>query len=145
MDEEVLREKYIAASRKYHPDLYTLSGAREQLDAEEKSSIINEAYRILKTPVGRANAVIALLELSGKDEAPLSPEFLMEMMELNELKEEAPEQAKEKIKLLRTHQDIEMKQLFDNFDQADPAQKAEEAKKLLPVLARIKYLERLEN
>lgn len=74
-------------SRTLHPDRHAGSPAAERRQALSLAIEVNDALRILKDPVRRAEA---LLQRSGVRpaeegrEPPASPEFLMDMLELRE-------------------------------------------------------------
>ncbi len=77
--------KYFALQKKYHPDFFTNAGADEQADVLEKSSMINKAFKTFKDPDETIKYVLQLKGLLQEEEKyELPPEFLMEMMELNE-------------------------------------------------------------
>ncbi|CAH2010596.1 unnamed protein product [Acanthoscelides obtectus] len=90
MDEGALKNKFRKMQSLIHPDKFSNRSSAEQSISEEYSSLINKAYNILQTPLKRAEH---LLELKGQklDENDKidDPEFLMEMMSLNEEVEEA--------------------------------------------------------
>ena len=74
-----------------HPDRYAHAGEAERRASMQMTTRVNEAYRVLRSPVRRAKY---LLELNGVDVAfetstAMPPEFLVEQMELREQLEEA--------------------------------------------------------
>ena len=80
-----------ALSRALHPDRFVGAGSSERRAALGKAIEANEAWRIVRDPIRRAEA---LLQLAGVDlseeRAPVAaPEFLMEMLELREALSEA--------------------------------------------------------
>ena len=83
LDKKELRKKYIQISKACHPDFYTADSAVSQEQALQKSSFNNKAYNILKDDRQRIKYVldITLVEPSKKQ---VPPDFLMEMMEINE-------------------------------------------------------------
>ena len=84
-DKSKLAEKYFSLQKKYHPDFYTKSDDSEQDDALEKSSMVNKAFKIFKDNDATLKYVLELKGVLEKDEKyELAPDFLMEMMELNE-------------------------------------------------------------
>lgn len=86
VDQEKLRKAFLIKSRAVHPDL-NRSGSEDDLD--QLSSINNEAYNTLKDEL---LVIHHVLEINGVDSfANLQPthEFLAEMMELNEMIDEA--------------------------------------------------------
>ena len=85
IDDSVLKRAYLLKSRAHHPDFYTLHDDQVQEDMLYQSSRINEAYNILKDPVKRMKYILELHGvIASENEQPLSPDFLMQMMEINE-------------------------------------------------------------
>lgn len=85
-DPAVVKSKYYELSRKYHPDRFTMAGTDEQAVALQLSSANNQAWKTLNNP--DATMAYVLKEegmLEDEEKYSLPPEFLMEMMELNEL------------------------------------------------------------
>lgn len=87
-----VKKKYYELSRKFHPDRVSQQDATAQTEALLATAANNEAYRLLTNP----DATMAyLLQLHGvmapEEKYALPPEFLMDMMELNELLDEAAE------------------------------------------------------
>jgi len=88
LDEAELQRRYLELTAKHHPDRFT--DPLEQTEAAEKTAEVNEAYRLLRDPEQRANAL--LLRLGGRSAAEdqqLPPDLLMEVMELRESLETA--------------------------------------------------------
>jgi len=86
LDLAVLEQRHRDMSRALHPDRHAASGAGERRLALGRAIEVNEAYRILKDPVRRAEALLALRGVAtgeGK-EPPASPALLMEVMERRE-------------------------------------------------------------
>jgi len=88
-----LEQKFLQLSWKLHPDSFVNLSEREKEISLERSSKLNDAYRVLRDPVAR---VEYLLELEGmrkegehKQQAP--PELLEEVFELNESLDELRE------------------------------------------------------
>jgi len=82
----VLEQKFLQLSWKLHPDNFVNAPEGERELSLKRSSELNDAYRILRDPVGR---VEYLLQIEGerkegekKQQAP--PELLEEVFELNE-------------------------------------------------------------
>lgn len=106
-DQGLLKKKYYALSRQYHPDFYVQQGETARLEAEEKLQEINKAYATLSNPVKTmAYLLRETIGLPEDEKFALPPDFLMEMMELNEaMQEAASEEEKGKVKeQIATHQ-----------------------------------------
>ena len=80
-----LSKKFFELSRKYHPDYFTNEKEKVQADALEKSALLNKAWKTFQTPDATIKYVLlekGLLEEEEKYELP--PDFLMEVLEINE-------------------------------------------------------------
>jgi len=93
MGMDALEQKFLQLSWKLHPDNFVNTNEREREISLQRSSKLNDAYRVLRDPVAR---VEYLLELEGvrkegqhKQQAP--PELLEEAFELNESLDELRE------------------------------------------------------
>lgn len=82
---EGLSAKYFALSRKYHPDYFTQFDESAQAEALDISAQVNKAYKIFRNADSTLKYVLELKGLLQEEEKyALSPDFLMEVMELNE-------------------------------------------------------------
>ncbi|XP_008191980.2 iron-sulfur cluster co-chaperone protein HscB [Tribolium castaneum] len=85
IDPKQLTSKYRQMQGLLHPDKFSNKSDTEKDISAEFSSLVNKAYNTLQTPLKRA---IHLLHLKGavidEDQRVEDPEFLMEIMELNE-------------------------------------------------------------
>ena len=80
-----LSKKFFELSRKYHPDYFTSEKEKVQADALEKSALLNKAWKTFQTPDATIKYVLqekGFLEEEEKYELP--PDFLMEVLEINE-------------------------------------------------------------
>lgn len=85
VDQSKLPLQYFALQKKFHPDFYTNASEQEQAEVLEKSSMINKGFKVLKDRDSTIKYVLQLKNLLKEEEKyELSPDFLMEMMELNE-------------------------------------------------------------
>ena len=85
VDTGKLQAQFFILSRKYHPDFYSNAGADVQAEVLEKSALLNQAWKTFQNPDATIKYVLkskGLLEDEEKYDLP--PEFLMEVMELNE-------------------------------------------------------------
>ncbi|HXX67366.1 MAG TPA: Fe-S protein assembly co-chaperone HscB [Polyangiaceae bacterium] len=78
-------------SRALHPDRYVAASPTERRAALGKAIEVNEAWRIVRDPLRRAEALLALNGVAvGEDrEPPGDPEFLADMLEQREALAEA--------------------------------------------------------
>ena len=93
-DQSLVKQRFYELSRKYHPDFYTNQSDSEQADALEKSSMVNQAYQVFLHPDETIKYVLTLKGLLEEAEKyQLSPDFLMEMLDLNDMALDVSEQA----------------------------------------------------
>ena len=90
-DPEKLDVAYRALQRAVHPDRYAAAGDAERRVALQSSARVNEAYRALKDPVGRAQYLLSLRGIDAFDETntALPAEFLQRELERREAVGEA--------------------------------------------------------
>lgn len=94
-DPAALRRKFYELSRQHHPDRFSAGDAAAQKAALQMMARLNEAYNTLRNEDALLGYVLRREGVLQEDEHyQLSPDFLMEMMELNEtLSDEGGEQA----------------------------------------------------
>jgi len=83
-DGAAIKRTYYALSREYHPDFHATASPEHQQEILRLATLNTNAYRTLSDPDTRMAYILGrhgLLE-EGKQELP--PDFLMEVMELNE-------------------------------------------------------------
>jgi len=85
LDPEELKNRFYTLSRLLHPDRYTRRSEQEQRFSLEASSILNDAYRVLKDPIQRAEYVLRQegFPVGDQRNRDVPPELLEEVFELN--------------------------------------------------------------
>lgn len=83
---DALGQRHRDLSRALHPDRYGGRPAAERRQALNRAIEVNEAWRVLRDPLRRAEALLRRLGVvvSEESQPPADPEFLMEMMERRE-------------------------------------------------------------
>lgn len=89
LDAKKVKKNFFRLSREVHPD--------HNEEGEEASAGLNDAYQTLKDPVKRIRYILVNYLGDNLEKAQLPPEFLMEMMEVNEQVEEMDPNNKEQI------------------------------------------------
>ncbi len=88
IDPKILESSFYTLSRKWHPDRFARASAADQQRALDFSALLNDAYRTLREPVGRAEYVLELHQIAAGDTKQVPPELLEEVFELNMALEE---------------------------------------------------------
>lgn len=85
VDQGLVKKKYYELSRQYHPDFFTNSPDEEQSGILEKASLVNKGYKVLQNPDETIKYILQLKGLLQEEEKfELDPQFLMEVMDINE-------------------------------------------------------------
>ncbi len=149
LDLAKLKRLFLLKSRETHPDFFTLASAKEQADAMTQSALNNEAYKVLADVHLRTEHILRLFGLLAdgeKDE--LSPNFLMEMMDINEqlmdaafdplARQQVEKEVQAQLDALKA-QEIPLMQAFD------AQENSELLKKIKEIYFRRKYLLRIKE
>ncbi|MGQ0285692.1 Fe-S protein assembly co-chaperone HscB [Pasteurellaceae bacterium 22721_9_1] len=153
IEQAILSERYLALQKSLHPDNFAHCSPQEQRLAMQKSAEINDALQILKDPILRADAIIAihtgeqqnLEEKSTKDMA-----FLMQQMEWREHLEQIEQnQNSEQLTVFLAEIEQEQQDILSELSTALLSQQWQQAKAINDKLRFIKKLlqeiERIEE
>lgn len=101
VDIQQVTRKFMEMQRKFHPDFHVGATEDEQDEMLEKTSELNRAYVMFKNP---DSTMMYFLQVKGywspDQKETLSPDFLMEMMDLNEKIEDVDDQEATKREIL---------------------------------------------
>jgi molecular chaperone HscB len=140
-----LERRFRDLSRKFHPDYYHNASQAERLARLERSSYLNDAYRVLKNPTSRTEYLLALegfpAAKGDSESAKVPPALLEEVFLLNEELDEIRgareagadpaelrarlERAKAPIERKRAEHELQLKELGERWDRVDPKNAAE--------------------
>ena len=142
IDRSVLSKKFFELQRKFHPDYHTDDTENEQLDILELSSAVNKAYTIFKDD---QKTIAYYLQLKGfleeEEKYNLPADFLMEMMEVNELLDDGET---DKVRTLIAETEVQMDLQFHQIVANLSDNKAQaEVLKIKDYYFRKKYLRRI--
>lgn len=86
LDAQLLEQTYRRLSIQHHPDKTAHLSAFEQKQAVMLSATINEAYRVLKSPLDRAAYLLKQqgIHADAPEHTQFAPEFLMQQMQWRE-------------------------------------------------------------
>jgi molecular chaperone HscB len=128
LDGEDLKSRFYTLSRLLHPDRYQSATATEQQFSLEATAILNDAYRILRDPVARAEYMLKEegFDVGEQKTKDVPPELLEEVFELNMALEELrggdaavrPQlvDARRKFLALREDTDGQLGKLYEEYD-----------------------------
>lgn len=164
LDPQHLEVRMRSLVRDLHPDRFHKEGPAAVANAQRHTSLVNDAWRVLKELESRARYVLTLDGSKPDEKFQPPPAFLAEMMELNETLDDLkmaltgdPETAKSARWQLRQHAgELEelreesigaLKRAARRWDdaesKADPDAKAEARKSLRAALGQLSYLDNL--
>lgn len=116
LDGAELEQRQRELNRAVHPDRHAGKGSAERRLALGRSMDINQAYRTLRDPAARAEALFEMLGVNQLGEKTISdPALLGEMLEQRELLDEARrDKNRERLHTLKAH-------MLDRQDQIEAA------------------------
>ncbi len=86
---EELERRYRELSRQVHPDRFAKAAPAERLRVLQASTAVNDAYRVLRSPVGRAEHLLELGGMKLTENETVEQELLLDILELREALAEA--------------------------------------------------------
>lgn len=121
-----LQTRFYSLSRQFHPDRYARRSPEDQQYALEATALLNDAYRVLRDPVERAEYLLSQegFDIGEQRSKDVPPELLEEVFELNMLLEETPgrdelEAARDRFQTMQEGTDAELVQLFEKYDASE--------------------------
>jgi len=149
LDMKRAEERHLELSRTLHPDKYVSSAGAERRMALSRAIEVNEAWRAIRDPIRRAEAVLLLeglgAEIGETREPKPDPAFLMEVLETRErLAEARAEKNHETIKAVLSEAREQHEAAVQALGQAIDTGLGEQAslRKAIPLLGRLRYAKR---
>lgn len=113
ISEDKLKKKYLVLQKKFHPDRFAHSDNDQQKAALVNSSLINDAYQVLKDDIKRAKYLLECNDIELPNHT--NPEFLIKQMEYEEKIEDHSHKKNELISIQKELQD-ELEYYKDNLE-----------------------------
>ncbi|XP_072520867.1 iron-sulfur cluster co-chaperone protein HscB isoform X2 [Salminus brasiliensis] len=142
LDVQQLQRRYLELQRSLHPDNFSLKSSTERGYSERQSALVNKAFRTLQKPLTRAVYMLQLrgVELGEGTDATADPNFLLEVMEVNEKLAES--RSREDVNAIGQAVRETLKDLTEQMNTSLNKGDLQSAKDLL---ARMKYFANLEE
>lgn len=122
VDEKILRKAYLTKQKEWHPDFHATGAGKEE--ALKQTSLNNEYYGKVSHFMGRVKLILNQNGMSETSGNVLPSEFLMEMMDLSDLIEEAVT-GNEEIKI-KTTEELENRMTLNEAQLHEAGRKADE-------------------
>lgn len=150
-DATLLKKKFYALSKQYHPDFYANEDEAKQQEILEISTINNKAYQTLSDPAKRLEYILKQHELVNEGAKPQLPaDFLMEMMDLNERLmevDDAEQLASIRAEALAVENDLQdqLKAVTADYETLNDTAKEDRLNHIADIYYRQKYLLRIKE
>jgi molecular chaperone HscB len=152
LDEAALKKAFYAKSKTFHPDFHTLADDEAQEEALAMSSLNTQAYKTLSNFESRMEYILREKGILGEEGQEKMPQdFLMEMMELNEIimdlefdfDENNLEKAKNMLQVFENESLNEVEHLLRNYD--EKTSNSDDEKKIKIFYLKSKYFLRIQK
>jgi molecular chaperone HscB len=150
VDKTEMPRKFFELSRKFHPDFYANSTPSEQHKALEITANLNKAFKTFQSPDDTIKYVLQLKGLLEEEEKhQLPPDFLMEVLEINEKLMDAPDNEETKLSLQSAIDNLQseiyapVKEIIEHY--RDGVTTKEELLQVKEYYYKKKYLDRIRR
>lgn len=146
LEREAIEQAYLERAQAAHPDRFASAGSGAQRAAMEASAALNEAHRVIRDPVRRAEYLCTLagIDVDSNDPRQGAPAmgqaFLLEMIERREALEDARGQGAAALAAMRSGVEDELDAALDAAARALAGDDPQDAARHLVVR---RYLQRL--
>jgi molecular chaperone HscB len=153
-DPKIVKQKFYALSKQYHPDFYVNESEEKQEEVLQLSTLNNKAFQVFGDLQKRIHYVLTLKGMLAEgDHYALPQSFLMEMMDVNEALMELqfePDPEKlasitSEISAIETALQDELSGLTVAFDSQSPEEQETTLKAIKDLYYRNKYLYRIRE
>ena len=152
-DQNAVKAKFYAYSKKFHPDFFANESEEKQQEVLDLSTLNNKAYQTLSNAKKRLKYVLEFKGIVETDESYKLPQsFLMEMMDVNELlmdlefepDAEKRAQVSAEVDAIEKQLKDELSQLTKQYDE-NPAGSDTLLASIKDIFYRQKYIDRLRE
>lgn len=153
-DQALVKKKFYALSKEYHPDFFVNESEEKQQEILELSTLNNKAFQTLSNPDKLLPYVLTLKNVLAEGEKyQLPQDFLMEMMEVNEgimeLEFDTDEaklaEVKKNVDRFENELNTELRMLIADFESTNKSVEEGILSKIKDIWYRKKYLLRIRE
>lgn len=142
IDRSSLSKKYFELQKEYHPDFFSGSDENERENMLQQSATINKAFKVFQNPDRTIEYFLKVTGLIVDDEKyNLPPDFLMDMMEINEGLTENEEATLKLVDSFKEKLQLDVKPILENYSAGNVD--GADMDKLKSYYYRHKYLQRI--
>lgn len=142
VDKSSIARKYFELQKKYHPDFHSHSNEAEKEHVLQQSASINKGFKIFQDPDKTIEYFLQTTGLIETDEKyNLPPDFLMEIMEINEAFTEDEALATKQVEAYEERLWEDVKPLIQNYSAGNTD--GADLQKLKAYYYKKKYLKRI--
>jgi molecular chaperone HscB len=151
LDAALIKKKFYELSKRYHPDFYANEDDAKQQEILELSTLNNKVYQVLTDPGKRMEYILKQHGLlTDGEKYELAPEFLMDMMDINEALMEVDDAAalntiKAQISDTEERLNNQLTTHITNYQAEDEVAKQLELKAIKDIYFKQKYLLRIKD
>ena len=142
-----LEREFLRLSRETHPDRFAGQHPEAVAEAQRRSARVNDAYRVLRDPVQRAEHLLALQGVERREgEAKCPSDLLEEVFELRESIMDRPSpELRSRVRALLSDADGWLAELFREHDAGDDSARPAALASLREALDRRQFLASLDR
>lgn len=147
LDERELERRHRDLSKALHPDRYAGKPSSERREALSRAITVNEAFRQLRDPISRAEALLAQLgrPVSETNQPKPSPALLMQVMERREALSAARRaEDKDRVEAIAAQASSDAEEVAERMADAF-AEEPIPVEQVVGLLGELRYLRRLKE
>ncbi|TWR31165.1 Fe-S protein assembly co-chaperone HscB [Mucilaginibacter pallidiroseus] len=150
-DQTLIKKKFYALSKQYHPDFHANQDDERQQEILELSTLNNKAYQTLSNPNRVVEYVLREHDLINEGAKPQLPSnFLMEMMDINERIMEIENMAQfgeisVEVLAIESDMNYELHELIKDYSELDHTAQENRLNEIANIYYKQKYLLRIKE
>ena len=149
LDASELSTKYQTLQKLTHPDRFASESEQQQRIALQKNAQVSDGYQVLKSPLKRAEHLLALrgLTLDGETQTMQDMDFLMQQMQWREMLSELDQAADPDAVIDELYGEIEQQfsTLYGVVREMLKGESDEQNQRLADTIRKLKFIDKLQR